>query len=58
MDLAKAKLLDGPLTLNKNRLGSLACLSVRFALEFNTDGSDGHRAGYITSCSVTEQLVT
>ncbi|KAF8492177.1 hypothetical protein F5888DRAFT_1806903 [Russula emetica] len=39
MDLAKAKLLDGPTTLRNNRSGSLACLSVRFALEFNMDGT-------------------
>lgn len=37
MDLAKTKLLDGPPTLGENRSGSLACLSVRFALEFNMD---------------------
>jgi hypothetical protein len=41
MDFAKAKLLDGPLTLDKNRSGSLACLSVRFALDFNMDGTAG-----------------
>jgi hypothetical protein len=41
MDLAKAKLLDGPTTLGNNRSGSLACLSVRFALEFNMDGTSG-----------------
>ena len=42
MDLAKAKLLDGSVTLEKdNRSGSLACLSVRFALEFNMDGTAG-----------------
>ena len=41
MDLAKAKLLDGPLTLEKNRSGSLACLSVRFALEFTMTGTAG-----------------
>src|SRR6266576_3305520 len=39
MDLAKAKLLDGPPTLMKDRSGSLACLSVRFALDFNMDGT-------------------
>lgn len=41
MDLAKSKLLDsdGPHTLVDNRLGTLACLSVRFALEF-MDASD------------------
>ena len=41
MDLAKAKLLDGPTMLGNNRSGSLACLSVRFALEFNMDGTAG-----------------
>ena len=41
MDLAKAKLLDGPNTLGNDRSGSLACLSVRFALEFNMDGTAG-----------------
>jgi hypothetical protein len=44
MELAKAKLLDsnGPNALAKNaRSGSLACLSVRFALEFNMDGTAG-----------------
>ncbi len=42
MDLAKAKLLDGPIVLEAiNRAGSLACLSVRFALEFNMDGTAG-----------------
>jgi hypothetical protein len=42
MDLAKAKLLDGPIVLEAmNRAGSLACLSVRFALDFNMDGTAG-----------------
>jgi hypothetical protein len=41
MELAKAKLLDGPFTLERNGPGSLACLSVRFALEFNMDGTAG-----------------
>ena len=41
IELAKAKLLDGPLTLGEDRSGSLACLSVRFALEFNMDGTAG-----------------
>jgi hypothetical protein len=36
MDFAKGKLLDGPTVLLKNNSsGFLACLSVRFALEFN-----------------------
>ena len=36
MDFVKQKLLDGPTVLkNDNRAGSLACLSTRFALEFN-----------------------
>ena len=40
MDFAKQKLLDGPTELaDGNRPGSLACLSVRFALEFNMDGT-------------------
>ena len=38
LDFAKAKLLCGPMTLADNyRPGSLACLSVRFALEFSMD---------------------
>jgi hypothetical protein len=38
MLFAKEKLLNGPSTLtDKNSAGSLACLSVRFALEFNSD---------------------
>ena len=38
IDYAKQKLLDGPNVLrSENRSGSLACLSVRFALEFNMD---------------------
>ncbi len=42
IDLAKAKLLDGPSSLVENdRSGNLACLSVGFALEFNMDGSAG-----------------
>ncbi len=42
MDLAKVKLLDGPSSLNEdNRSGSLACLSVRFALEFTQGGTAG-----------------
>jgi hypothetical protein len=40
MDYVKQKLLDGPTELrNDNRAGSLACLSTRFALEFNMDGT-------------------
>jgi hypothetical protein len=42
MDFAKGKLLDGPNELFKDdRSGSLACLSVRFALEFVADGTAG-----------------
>ena len=38
MLFAKEKLLNGPYALaTDDRLGSLACLSVRFALEFNAD---------------------
>jgi hypothetical protein len=38
MDYAKQKLLNGPGELRPdNWAGSLACLSIRFALEFNTD---------------------
>jgi hypothetical protein len=42
-EFVKTKLLDGPATLDlmKDRSGSLACLSVRFALEFNMDGTAG-----------------
>jgi hypothetical protein len=40
MDFAKQKLLDGPNVIAKeNRPGTLACLSVRFALDFNMNGS-------------------
>jgi hypothetical protein len=40
MDFAKNKLLDGPNELRpENVSGSLACLSIRFALEFNLDGT-------------------
>jgi hypothetical protein len=40
MDLAKNKLLDGPNELRpENVTGALACLSIRFALEFNLDGT-------------------
>jgi hypothetical protein len=35
MDYVKQKLPDGPTVLRNG--GSLACLSVRFALEFNMD---------------------
>jgi hypothetical protein len=38
MDYAKQKPLNGPSELrNGNWAGSLACLSIRFALEFNMD---------------------
>src|SRR5260221_7637478 len=38
MNYAKQKLLNGPTELrDDNRAGSLACLSIRFALEFNID---------------------
>src|SRR6266849_3423851 len=40
MDFAKNKLLDGPNELRPNNVaGALACLSIRFALEFNLDGT-------------------
>lgn len=40
VDYAKQKLLDGPTVLRSgNRTGSLTCLSIRFALEFNMDGT-------------------
>ena len=40
IDSAKSKLLCGPYALaNNDRPGSLACLSVRFALEFTMDGT-------------------
>jgi hypothetical protein len=40
MDYVKQKLLDGPSELRKgNSAGTLACLSTRFALEFNMDGT-------------------
>ncbi|KAF8333428.1 uncharacterized protein EI90DRAFT_3051997, partial [Cantharellus anzutake] len=37
MDYAKQKLLNGPSELRDNPAGALACLSIRFALEFNMD---------------------
>jgi hypothetical protein len=40
MEFAKQKLLDGPIVLSQDdRPGTLACLSVRFALEFDMDGT-------------------
>jgi hypothetical protein len=40
MDFAKQTLVCGPSELEaQNRAGSLACLSTRFALEFNMDGT-------------------
>jgi hypothetical protein len=40
LDIARWKLLNGPTHLAKNnRPGSLACLCVRFALEFDVDGT-------------------
>ena len=41
IDFAKHKLPDGPTALanNDDRPGSLACLSLRFALEFCMDGT-------------------
>lgn len=40
MDFAKHKLLDDHAALaNDDRPGSLACLSVRFALDFCMDGT-------------------
>ena len=45
MDLTKTKLLnDKPYLDPTNRPGSLACLLVRFALEFNMDGTAGNIA--------------
>ena len=41
LNFAKQKLLNGKSTLGKDRSSSLACLSVRFALEFNMDGTAG-----------------
>jgi hypothetical protein len=42
LDFAKGKQLDGPSQLSKDdRSGSLACLSVRFAVEFVADGTAG-----------------
>jgi len=49
MDYVKQKLLNGPTVLrNGNWTGSLACLSTRFALEFDMDG---------TACDVTYSQV-
>jgi hypothetical protein len=45
MELARVKLLDGPNTLKNAGPGeTLACLSVRFALDFNMDGAGGNVA--------------
>src|SRR5258708_1614615 len=45
MDYAKQKLLNGPTELrDDNKTGSLACLSIRFALEFNMDSISRHVA--------------
>jgi hypothetical protein len=53
IDYAKMKLLCGPVELeDQNRAGSLACLSIRFALEFNTDGT----AHDVTSAQVERHM--
>jgi hypothetical protein len=53
MDLAKNKLLDGPNELKPEDVtGALACLSIRFALEFNLDG----RARDVTRVQVARHL--
>src|SRR6266852_4944854 len=53
IDYAKMKLLCGPPELEEqNRAGSLACLSTRFALEFNTDGT----AHDVTSAQVERHM--
>ena len=42
MDFVKSKLLDGPTRINDTKgVGSLACLSVRFALDFNLADKSG-----------------
>ena len=55
MDYAKQKLLNGPTVLrNGNRAGSLACLSIRFALEFNMEfNMDGTARDII--CALVER---
>jgi len=68
LDFAKEKLLDGSLALTEHdRLGSLACLSVRFALEFNMDGTardvicaqiERHMRLCIAATARLEKLVT
>lgn len=68
MDFTKQKLLCGPNTLATNdRPGTLACLSVRFALEFNADGLardvacsqvERHMRLYMTVTTSFEKLIT
>jgi hypothetical protein len=69
MNFAKAKLLDGPITLDDvEGPGALACLSVRFALEFDLTDRYGHKVAHtqverhmrlcITATAGLEKLVT
>jgi hypothetical protein len=68
MDYAKQKLLNGPNELRRdNSTGTLACLSVRFALEFNMDDSardvsytqvERHMRLFIAATDGLEKLIT
>ena len=68
LDFARMKLLCGPPVLaNNDRPGSLACLSVRFALEFNMDGTardvicaqiERHMRPCLAATAGLEKLVT
>ena len=68
MDLAKEKLLDGPIALHKNNLsGSLGCLSVRFALQINVNETardiartqvERHMRLYLSATPEWDNLVT
>ena len=68
MDYAKQKVLNGPSELrNGNWAGSLACLSIRFALEFNMDETardviyaqvEGHMRLCIAATAELKKLIT
>jgi hypothetical protein len=57
MDYAKEKLLDGSNELRDGNWGggSLACLSIRFALEFSMDGT---RLAAVRSANMADQVWT
>jgi hypothetical protein len=68
MDYAKQKPLNGPSELrNGNWAGSLACLSIRFALEFNMDETarditftqvEGHMRLCVAATAGLEKMIT